>query len=49
MMLRWASRWRWLHNREVGNGDQVKRLAGLTMSKKESPDFTGYWQRHIKG
>jgi hypothetical protein len=34
-------------NRKVSNGDQVKRLAGLSMSKKESPDFTGYWQRHL--
>ncbi len=35
-------------NRKVSNGEQVKRLAYLAMLKKEGPDLTGYWQRHIK-
>jgi hypothetical protein len=34
-------------NRRVSNGDQVSRLASLGMRKKASPDFTGYWQRHV--
>ena len=31
----------------MSNGDQTYRVAGLTMHKAVSPDFTGYWQRHI--
>jgi hypothetical protein len=47
-LLRYAQEASWREdNRKVSNGEQVKRLAGLAMSKKESPDFTGYWQRHI--
>jgi transposase-like protein len=47
-LLRYAqeSSWREDHRR-ISNGDQVARLAGLVMSKRVSPDFTGYWQRHI--
>ena len=46
-LLRYAqeSSWREDHRR-ISNGDQVTRLAGLAMSKRVSPDFTGYWQRH---
>jgi hypothetical protein len=33
-------------NRTVSNGDQVKRLAGLALSKRKAPIFTGYWQRN---
>jgi hypothetical protein len=25
----------------------VARLAGLVMSKRVSPEFTGHWQRHL--
>jgi len=47
-LFRYAQEASWREdNRKVSNGDQVKRLAGLAMSKKESPDFTGYWQRHL--
>ena len=35
-------------NRRVSNGDQVTHVAKLALSKKQSPDFTGYWQRHVK-
>jgi hypothetical protein len=47
-LLRYAqeSSWREDHRR-MSNGEQVSRLAGLAMSKKTSPDFTGYWQRHV--
>ncbi len=47
-LLRYAqeSSWREDHRR-ISNGDQVARLAGLVMSKRISPDFTGYWQRHV--
>jgi ISXO2-like transposase domain len=34
-------------NRRVSNGDQVSRVAALAMKRGKSPDFTGYWQRHI--
>jgi len=29
----------------VSNGDQTSNIAALAMRKRESPDFTGYWQR----
>jgi hypothetical protein len=47
-LLRYAqeSSWREDHRR-VSNGDQTYRLARLAMRKHVSPDFTGYWQRHI--
>ena len=32
----------------MSNGDQTFRLAGLAMRKATSPDFVGYWQRHLK-
>lgn len=48
-LLRYAQEASWREdNRRVSNGEQVRRVAGLAMGKKESPDFTGYWQRHIK-
>jgi hypothetical protein len=31
----------------MSNGEQVERLASLMTKKKVSPDFTGYWQRHV--
>jgi hypothetical protein len=47
-LLRYAqeSSWREDHRR-MSNGEQVGRLAGLAMRKRNSPDFTGYWQRHV--
>jgi hypothetical protein len=49
-LLRYAQEASWREdNRKVSNGDQVKRIMSLAMGKKESPDFTGYWQRHVKG
>jgi hypothetical protein len=48
-LLRYAEEASWREdNRKVSKGEQVKRLAGLAMGKRESPDFTGYWQRHVK-
>jgi transposase-like protein len=47
-LLRYAQEASWREdNRKVANGEQVRRLAGLAIPKKESPDFTGYWQRHL--
>jgi ISXO2-like transposase domain len=37
----------WGDNRRVSNGDQLSRVAALTMKRGKSVDFTGYWQRHI--
>jgi hypothetical protein len=47
-LLRYAqeSSWREDH-RKSSNGDQTFRLAGFAMRKRTSPDFTGYWQRHV--
>ena len=47
-LLRYAqeSSWRKDHRR-ISNGDQTHLIAGLAMRKTVSPDFTGYWQRHI--
>ncbi len=48
-LLRFAQEAAWREdNRRVSNGDQVRRVAGLAMSRKPSVDFCGYWQRHIK-
>ena len=47
-LLRYAQERSWREDhRRISNGDQVARLAGLAMSKRASPDFTGYWQRHL--
>ncbi len=47
-LLRYAQEASWREdNRRMANGDQVHRLAGLAMSKRTSPDFVGYWQRHV--
>lgn len=47
-LLRYAQEASWREdNRRMSNGEQVNRLAGLAMKKGGSPDFTGYWQRHI--
>src|SRR3954470_2232076 len=45
-LLRYAQEAAWREDcRRVSNGEQVKRLAGLAMMRKQSVDFTGYWQR----
>jgi transposase-like protein len=47
-LLRYAQEASWREdNRRVSNGDQTRRVAGLAMSRKQSVDFTGYWQRHV--
>ena len=33
--------------RGLSNGEQVSRLVSFAMKRKPSPDFCGYWQRHI--
>ena len=46
-LLRYAQEASWREdNRRASNGDQVARLAGLAMKRKQSVDFTGYWQKH---
>ena len=35
-------------NRRVSNGDQTQHAAKLAMTNGPSPDFCGYWQRHLK-
>ncbi|HWA69551.1 MAG TPA: IS1595 family transposase [Rhizomicrobium sp.] len=48
-LLRYAQEASWREdNRRMDNGAQVRQVAALAMGKKESPDFTGYWQRHVK-
>jgi len=47
-LLRYAQEASWREdNRRMSNGDQVSRLAGFAMKRKPSPDFCGYWQRHL--
>jgi len=31
----------------MSNGEQTFRVAGIAMHKETSPDFVGYWQRHL--
>jgi transposase-like protein len=46
-LLRYAQEASWREdNRRVSNGEQTQRVAGLAMKRKQSVDFTGYWQRH---
>ena len=48
-LLRYAQEAAWREdNRRVTNGDQVRRVAGLALSRKPSVDFSGYWQRHVQ-
>jgi transposase-like protein len=48
-LLRYAQEASWREDhRKMSNGEQAKRLAGLALGKKESADFTGYWQRHLQ-
>jgi ISXO2-like transposase domain len=49
-LLRYAQEASWREdNRRVSNGDQVQRLAALSMKRKPSVDFSGYWQRYKEG
>ena len=49
-LLRFAQEAAWREdNRRVSNGEQVRRVATLALSRKPSVDFSGYWQRHISG
>lgn len=46
-LLRYAQESSWREdNRRTSNGEQVSRLAGLSLKAKPSVDFSGYWQRH---
>jgi hypothetical protein len=48
-LLRFAQESAWREdNRRVPNGEQVKRVVNLALSRKKSVDFSGYWQRHMK-
>ena len=48
-LIRFAQEAAWREdNRRVTNGEQVHRVAALALRRKPSPDFTGYWQRHVK-
>jgi transposase-like protein len=47
-LLRYAQEATWREdNRRVDNGTQVEQLATLALKRGKSPDFTGYWQRHV--
>jgi len=47
-LLRYAQEASWREDhRRLSNGDQSFRVAGLVMHKRTSPDFVGYWQRHL--
>jgi hypothetical protein len=35
-------------NRRLSNGEQVSRIAVLSMKRGKSVDFSGYWQRHVR-
>jgi len=46
-LLRYAQEAAWREdNRRVGNKEQVERVTKLALSRKQSVDFCGYWQRH---
>ena len=48
-LLRYAQEASWREdNRREANGDQVRQVAHLALSRKPSVDFSGYWQRHVK-
>ena len=48
-LLRYAqdSSWRG-DNRRLSNGEQVNRLAALSLKRGKLAHFGGYWQRHTK-
>jgi hypothetical protein len=46
-LLRYAQEASWREDHlHMSNGDQVHTVAALAMKRKQSIDFTGYWQRH---
>jgi transposase-like protein len=48
-LLRYAQEASWREDhRRMSNGDQVHAVAGLAMKGRQSVDFSGYWQRHIR-
>ena len=48
-LLRYAQERSWRGaNRRLSNGEQVNRLAALSLKRGKSVDFGGYWQRHSK-
>jgi hypothetical protein len=49
-LLRYAQErsWREGDNRRLSNGEQVNRLAALSLKRGKSVDFGDYWQRHSK-
>jgi hypothetical protein len=48
-LLRFAQEASWREDhRKLSHGEQVNRIAGLAMASKQSVDFTGYWQRHVR-
>jgi ISXO2-like transposase domain len=48
-LLHYAQEASWREDcRRMSNGEQVNRVAGLAMASKQSVDFSGYWQRHVK-
>jgi transposase-like protein len=47
-LLRYAQEASWREDhRRVSNGEQTFSVASLAMHKRTSPDFVGYWQRHL--
>jgi transposase-like protein len=48
-LLRYAQEASWREdNRRISNGEQVNRVTCLALSSKQSVDFCGYWQRHLR-
>ena len=48
-LLRYAQDSSWREgNCRLSNGEQVNRLAALSLKRGKSVDFGGYWQRHSK-
>jgi len=48
-LLRYAQERSWSgDNLRLSNGEQVNRLAALSLKRGKSVDFGGYWQRHSK-
>ncbi len=48
-LLRYALERSWRgDSRRLSNGEQVNRLAALSLKRGKSVDFGGYWQRHSK-
>jgi hypothetical protein len=48
-LLRYSQERSWRgDNRRLSNGEQVNRLAALSLKRGKSVDFGGYWQRHSK-